>query len=158
MGKKVGGKVGRHPSLVEQPHGGAIYQGPGNPPGSGRPPSAVKAALRESFADRIPLLEGIADGISAIRLVGTCEECGHASTEPLEFDELKAALKQAPTPGERIRAMEAMGKFSDLDDGKLPESGLLRELAQAVQDELDDPEALERIEERWLESLSRRFG
>lgn len=145
--------------LVPQEHGGALWSHgpPEGAPGPGRPPSRVKEALRKSFDDRIPLLEEIADGVVRLRFVGRCEECGHESGE-LEWGDVKEALKQAPTPGERIRAMEAMGKFSDLNDGQVPEQSLLRELAQAVVDELDEPEAWNRIEAKWLESLSRRFG
>ena len=34
---------------------------PGGTGAGGRPPSAVRAALREAFSDRVPLLEKIAD-------------------------------------------------------------------------------------------------
>ena len=58
-------KAGEKPDgLVPQEHGGAIYQGPAENPvaGSGRPPSAIRRTLRQSFDDRIPVLEKIADG------------------------------------------------------------------------------------------------
>jgi hypothetical protein len=60
--KKTGRKAGTN--LVVQPHGGAINQGaPANPvAGTGRPPSAVRAVLREAYEDRIPFLRALADG------------------------------------------------------------------------------------------------
>lgn len=50
------------PELIPQPHGGAILSGgwPGNA-GGGRPPSVVRAAMREALAERVRLLAEIAD-------------------------------------------------------------------------------------------------
>jgi hypothetical protein len=50
-------------ALVAQPHGGALRYGsePGGSPGPGRPPSVVREAMLNSFADRLPVLEAIAD-------------------------------------------------------------------------------------------------
>lgn len=64
-GRKSGDKSGV--SLVTQPHGGAIRHGsqPGNTPGTGRPPSEVKARALGSFDERITILEGIADRTDA---------------------------------------------------------------------------------------------
>lgn len=58
---KPTGRVRRDP--VPQPHGGYLVPGAGGgpQPGSGRPKSEVKAALRLSFEKRIPVLEQIAD-------------------------------------------------------------------------------------------------
>jgi hypothetical protein len=49
--------------LVRQPHGGAIKQGGnvGNRGGMGAVPSAIRERLRGSFAQRITVLEAIAD-------------------------------------------------------------------------------------------------
>lgn len=52
------------PLMVVPSHGkGLIRVGslPGNTPGTGRPPSAIREQLRGSFSDRIAVLEGIAD-------------------------------------------------------------------------------------------------
>ena len=59
--RKAGEKTGSN--LVRQPHGGAIHQGAPDRivPGPGRPPSAVRAACREEFEKRIPVLCLIAD-------------------------------------------------------------------------------------------------
>ena len=57
-----GAKKKREPELVPQQHGGALLTGgvPGNKGGS-QPPSKIREAMRRSFAERIPLLEAIAD-------------------------------------------------------------------------------------------------
>lgn len=49
-------------ALVAQPHGGALLRGGnwGNK-GGGSAPSAVRAAARKAFAERIPALAGIFD-------------------------------------------------------------------------------------------------
>jgi len=48
-------------TLVPQPHGGALRHGGTNAGGSGRPPALIRAALRESFFNRIHIAESIAD-------------------------------------------------------------------------------------------------
>ena len=52
------------PALIPQRHGGALLSGgkPGNTPGTGRPPSEIRAAMRVALADRIHILQDIADG------------------------------------------------------------------------------------------------
>lgn len=67
-GEKSRGKSGRttRRAPIPQPHGGALVPGAGcgpapGAPNAGRPPSAVRSLLRESFAARIPLAEAIAD-------------------------------------------------------------------------------------------------
>lgn len=91
------------PPLVPQPHGGAIQRGgtPGNP-GGGRPPSVLRERLRGSFAERIPVLEGFADGV--VPLSQRCEFCGKEPTEKLE-----AVLKVLGN--DRLRALEIMAKY-----------------------------------------------
>lgn len=49
------------PEMVPQPHGGAIVNGAHSGPHPGRPPSAVRAALREAGYNRLHILEEIAD-------------------------------------------------------------------------------------------------
>jgi hypothetical protein len=48
--------------LVRQEHGGALRRGSqkGNTPGTGRPPSAIRAAAREALDKRMPLLSRFA--------------------------------------------------------------------------------------------------
>lgn len=42
-------------------HGGWLRRGGSNGGAGGRPPSAIRATMREALADRIPILEAIAD-------------------------------------------------------------------------------------------------
>lgn len=55
-------------ALVPQKHGGALLAGgvPGNAGGPGAPPSVLRARLRGSFAERVAILEGIADDEEAV--------------------------------------------------------------------------------------------
>lgn len=154
---EAGGKAGTDGELVPQPHGGAIYQGPPkNPvPGPGRPPSRVKEALRKDFDERRKLLADIADGTVKIRLLQECEHCGKAPSEPVTMEELEAAI---PKISDRIRALEVMARFSDLDDASGPDRALIRELAEVVQRHVDDEDTLDQIEDGWIEVLSRRLS
>lgn len=74
-GKKAGAKTG---VVVPQKHGGAIYQGaPKNPvAGTGRPPEAIRAAMRELGAAKgVPFLSDILDGKIPVQLIGICNQC-----------------------------------------------------------------------------------
>ena len=59
--EKSGGKSGIE--MVAQQHGGRLRVGslPGNTPGTGRPPSAIRAAMRLSLDQRLKVAEAIAD-------------------------------------------------------------------------------------------------
>ena len=59
--KKPGDNPG--PQLIEQPHGGALWQGghPNPTPGPGRPPAELRARMRGSLAERLHVAEEIAD-------------------------------------------------------------------------------------------------
>ena len=142
------------PPLVPGPHGGALYRGgvPGNR-GGRRPANVVRAAMREAFDERVPLLAGIADGEVHTRLVGTCSKCGHRDQRALTEAELRAAV---PSIADRIYALRTLGMFSDLKDGGLPDDGLMQELGQAVVDAVG-PEPWAKIEAAWVEILSRRI-
>ena len=133
---KEGGKAGEEspkesPSpgeLVVPAHGGGMIRHgsqPGNTPGSGRPPSKVKAALRKSFDERITILEDIADDTDA---------------------ELR----------ERLKAIDMMGKYSDLDMNI--DVDLIERLGSVVAQEIDDAGAMARIKERWVELVAARIA
>lgn len=94
---------------VPQPHGGALNSGgtPGNRGGLGRPSSEIKARLRGSFYDRIPTLEGIADGAVPMRQV--CTQCGFSpdNDEPVTLPAATA---------DRLRALDIMAKYGGDED------------------------------------------
>ena len=75
-------------AIVPQEHGGALNAGgtPGNKGGDGRPPSKVREACRQSFAERVPILEKIADG---------------------KLPDVK--------PADRAKAMDMLGKYGGVD-------------------------------------------
>lgn len=142
--------------LVVPEHGrGKIWQGaPANPvAGPGRPPSKIKAALREDFDSRRHLLAGFADGDVSIRIREKCPECGH-EPEPLSSQEIG---KLIPSVAERIKALEVMAKFSDLESGRV-DTAMVEELGKAVMAEIEDVEVVRRIHARWVEIIARRIA
>lgn len=110
-------------SLVPQEHGGALRYGGTNAGGPGRPPSALRATCRASFAARIKILEDIADGEPIVKLRGP-------------DGETTIGLGSA-SPADRIRAIDTLGKYGGiekltLDDG----SGRDRALSQLSDEDL----------------------
>lgn len=154
---KTGRKTGK---LVPQPHGGAILDGAAPPenhvPGPGRPPSRVKSALRKDFDARREILNEIADGGVRIDWIAVCPECGYEGDELDEISVL-AAVGQAPKVSDRIKALEVMAKFSDLDGDKI-DRGLIEELGNAVMAEVQDEEVVGRIRERWVRVVAERLA
>jgi hypothetical protein len=66
LAKKTANKTAKPSPVngVALPVGAHSHNTGGKPGRSGRPPSAVREAMREAFADRIHLLEGFADDAS----------------------------------------------------------------------------------------------
>jgi hypothetical protein len=89
--------------LIPQPHGGALRPGAGRGPkkgaaNAGRPPSAVRAVLRESFADRVPLLERIADDDTApmaerLRALEVLARYGLGTADGIDLHEVRERLR-----------------------------------------------------------------
>ena len=100
-------------SLVPAKNGGAIRHGslPGNTPGTGRPPDAIRAAMRELGAVKgLPFLDEVLDGKIPMQLVGTCPECGKES----EMDSLWAkefADRVRASVDQRLKANEQALKY-----------------------------------------------
>lgn len=104
------------PDLVPQPHGGALLSGgvPGNKGGTGRPPSAIRRELRETFADLISHLQRIAAGEVVEKVVMP----GGEETE----------IMRSASVADRIRAMDLLAKYglgtkqeiTGPDDGAIP--------------------------------------
>ena len=80
-------------------NGGTLLPGgkPGNKGGIGRPPSAIREHLRGSFAERVKVLESIADGepIVRVRLPDGSESESRISA----------------SPADRIRAIDMLAKY-----------------------------------------------
>jgi hypothetical protein len=121
---KKAARPGTRATLVPQDHGGALQVGnPGNR-GGGRPPSELRARLRGSFAERIPVIEDIADGevmtrkefpvISVLRHVH-CPKCGgdlHMNcTDAIEAMSITIVGKVSATPKDRIAAIDLAAKY-----------------------------------------------
>lgn len=109
--KKAGVKAGE---LVPQKHGGAIHQGaPANPvAGTGRPPDAIRAAMRELGANKgLPFLDDVLGGKLAVTLVGTCSVCGEESSAA-SVDWMKDLLGDVKASvDQRIKALEQAWKY-----------------------------------------------
>lgn len=87
------------PVLIRQQHGGALLAGGlvGNAGGPGAPPSALRARLRGSFAERVHVLEKIADDESAaardrIRAVTALASFGLGAATEVNVDRVRERL------------------------------------------------------------------
>ena len=111
------------PTLIPQAHGGALYRGgvPGNR-GGWKPPSAIRARLRDSLDDRVTVLEEIADdpGMAAsdrIRAVDVLAKYGLGAASEVSVDQIREKLRrtleivrQAVPPGQVSAVIEALQK------------------------------------------------
>lgn len=119
-------KAGKKPgsTLTKQAHGGAIHQGPADRvvPGPGRPPSAIRAALAQSFDNRRHIYEIIADGQATERLEMEFKDilpyllCGNCGADPIirkdtPVDRIVVNAWRSARTRDRLRAMDSMGKF-----------------------------------------------
>lgn len=93
-------------ALVPQDHGGALRQGGTNAGGPGRPPSAVRAVLREAYEDRIPFLRALADGQPITLRTAT-------SSKNSKGERTVTSKKRVFTPGvnDRLAAMEQLARY-----------------------------------------------
>ena len=110
-GKKAGTKAG---SLVPQKHGGAIWKGTPETivPGPGRPPEAIRAAMRELGASKgVPFLSDVLDGKISYTLVGVCSECGKESRPSEQLWMRALADKIQASVDQRLKANEQAFKY-----------------------------------------------
>lgn len=140
---------------VPQPHGGMLIPGAGGgpQPGSGRPPSIVRMALRKGFEERLTILEEIADGVARFRIVRTCEHCGKEAKPAGEGEDIQQAV---PRIGDRLRALEVMAKYGGIGPSKgLSDDDLrtrLRATLLLVENEFNGEaraRVMRRLEEIW---------
>jgi len=109
---------------VPQTHGGALNRGgvPGNRGGSGPMPSQLRERLRGSFADRVPVIEAIADGkpVQKVKLALAhilphvkCPACGAKGLQAATRGKnvLQIEVTMSATPGDRLRALDLAGKY-----------------------------------------------
>ncbi len=113
-------------TLIPQPQGGALRPGgtQGNRGGTGRPPSTIRDHCRGSFAERVAILEAIADGqpLPMTRIV---------DGETVNI-RLSAAIK------ERTQAIDLLGKY-----------GGVAELALTVEEQPEEAHTPERAARLW---------
>ena len=110
-GKKAGTKAG---TLVPQKHGGAIWKGTPETivPGPGRPPEAIRAAMRELGASKgVPFLSDVLDGKISYTLVGVCSECGKESRPSEQLWMRALADKIQASVDQRLKANEQAFKY-----------------------------------------------
>lgn len=93
-------------ALIPQDHGGALRPGGTNAGGPGRPPSAVRAVLREAYEDRIPFLRALADGEPITLRSAT-------SSKNSKGERTVESKKRVFTPGvaDRLAAMEQLARY-----------------------------------------------
>jgi hypothetical protein len=122
----------KEPALIPQSHGGALYSGgvPGHRGGTGRPPSEIRRIAREAWADRIPFLTEIADGVVPIRLAVKCEHCGKEPTEGTSLEEL---VKLTPEVTDRLRAMDQLAKVGIGANKELTVEHIRERLSEQIQ-------------------------
>jgi hypothetical protein len=96
----VGGRREGAERFVPEPHGGAIKQGgnTGNRGGMGAVPSAIRERLRGSFAERIAVLEDIADNAEndtdRLRAIELMSRYGLGAADRLEVQAATRATAQ----------------------------------------------------------------
>ena len=136
---------GNNGGMVAQEHGGALKSGgtSGNRGGSGRPPSAIREHCRGSFAQRVAILEAIADG------------------EPLPMTKIdgdeEITIQVSAAIRERTQAIDMLGKYGGVDKLALttdeqPEDEMTPERRLAIWEgikcparrHMETPQALER--------------
>ena len=109
-------------TLVKPAHGyGLLKRGnPGNRGGPGVPPSELRARLRGTFAERVEVLEKIADGEPTVRTRlelrhilphVTCPNCGESGLEPRESATVEIEVLQSASNRDRIGALELAAKY-----------------------------------------------
>lgn len=83
--------------LIPQAHGGALRNGGTNKGGTGRPPSILRDQLRGSFADRVAVLEKIADGEAIAKMRG--------------MDGKETEIQVSADVSDRLKAIDMLAKY-----------------------------------------------
>ena len=95
---------GNNGGMVAQEHGGALKSGgtPGNKGGTGRPPSAIREHCRGSFAERVKVLETIADGEVIEKML-------------VEGSDGEIEVMKSARVTDRLKAIELLAKYGGVD-------------------------------------------
>ena len=135
--KGISGEISG-PCLVEQGHGGALLTGgaKGHRGGSGRPPSAIREHCRGSFAERVKVLEQIADG-----------ELPNTNV----------------SPNDRTRAIDLLGKYGAVDKIALtveeqPETEMTPERIAGLWERLQRIQSVEQLEKMLVATARKQLG
>lgn len=109
---------------VPQAHGGALNTGgtPGNAGGSGRPSSELRERLRGTFAERVAVIEEIADGkptqhakfpLVALLPYVACPNCGELGLVPKDAKDVlqEIDITVSASPKDRLSALDLAGKY-----------------------------------------------
>lgn len=127
-------------ALIPQDHGGALRPGGTNAGGPGRPPSAVRAVLREAYEDRIPFLRALADGKPITLRTAT-------SSKHSDGKRTVESKRRVFTPGiaDRLAAMEQLARYGigttkevSVDAVKAKVEAMLNVLKEQLDPELYD--------------------
>lgn len=127
MTKKTTAKTTAVGALVPQPNGGALRNGGTNAGGTGRPSSELRRRLKEAGADRIKVLEEIAD-----------------SKEVKESDRIKA-----------IDMMLKYGLGKQVPRDAVVE--FLKAATALVAEHVEDQTTLDQIKAGWIDLLRSHF-
>lgn len=111
--------------LVPQPHGGALRYGGTNKGGSGRPSSAVRERLRGSMAERIKILEEIADdtkertadrlrAIDLLAKYGLGQKIEHSKLDEAMLQKLAMSVDKHWPEGHEERKKEMLDEWLEI--------------------------------------------
>ncbi len=140
---------GNNGGMVAQEHGGALKSGgtPGNKGGTGRPPSAIREHCRGSFAERVAILEAIADG------------------EPLPMTKIDGdetiTIQVSAAIRERTQAIDMLGKYGGVDKLALtvdeqPEDEMTPERRLAIWEAIKRIKNVEELEKMMVNAAKKQ--
>lgn len=111
-------------AMMPAGNGGMLKVGnPGNAGGTGRPPSEIRRQLRGAFADRVSILENIAEGhptqtievpIASLLAYAECPKCkGELLTwlTASQQSQIQVKVKASATPRDQMTAMDLLAKY-----------------------------------------------
>ncbi len=143
---------------IPQPHGGVLIPGAGGgpQPGSGRPRSAIRKELLDGFGARVKFYNDVIDGELVTRYeVSLGSVLPHVKCavegcpgkvvpkDPADLALVKFSAKASANVADRLKAMEAQGKFSlgvikgimvdEVEENVKESLGIIRELTTPEQ-------------------------